>query len=310
MLRVDRWPPDGLPGFGGLVHDHILACGSGSNVRPGAVGREPWGYPCAVTDWRAVIDDGGLRPDEDSRADVLAELSEALRSPDPVLRDEQAYTLLVGWIPDLRPAERRALGDQMAARFGDPEIQARTFAPLILAAIVEQGDYQPSWLAAFAQWYPAETDLRGYDPELGWLHAVAHGADLLGAFGLCPQVDPAPLLDLAAARLLARTAYVFAHQEDDRLAFAVGRTLTRNELSEADAVRWLDPIATEFAAGEPGPVPPFASNTMRTLRVLYLMADRGIRPDWSGGRPVLLAHHEILRQRLADVLALAAPFTG
>jgi Protein of unknown function (DUF2785) len=263
-----------------------------------------------VTDWRKVIDNGGLLPDEDSRANVLAELSEALRSPDPVLRDEQAYTLVVSWIPGLHPAERRALGDQMATRFNDPRIQAPTFAPLILAAIVDQGDYQPSWLAAFAKWYPAETDLRGYDPELGWLHAVAHGADLLRAFGLCRHVDPAPLLDLAAARLLARTGYVFAHQEDDRLAFAVGQTLTRSELSEADAVRWLDPVATEFAAAEPGPVPPFASNTMRTLRVLYLLADRGIRPEWSGGDPVLLRHHEVLRQRLADVLALAAPFTG
>lgn len=263
-----------------------------------------------MTDWRKVIDSGALLPDETSRSGVLAELCEALRSPDPVLRDEQAYALFVSWIPGLHPAERRALGDKMTARFDDPEIQARTFAPLILAAIIGQGDYQPAWLAAFAKWYPAETDLRGYDPELGWLHAVAHGADLLRAFGLSPHVDPAPLLDLATARLLARTGYVFAHQEDDRLAFAVGQTLTRSELSEADAVRWLDPIAAEFDVGEPGPVPPFASNTMRTLRVLYLLADRGIRPGWSDGTPVLLRHHEALRQRLADVLALAAPFTG
>jgi hypothetical protein len=55
---------------------------------------------------------------------------------------------------------------------------------------------------------------------------------------------------------------VFADQEDDRLGFAIGQTLTRDELSEAETVRWLDPIAAEFAAGEPGPVPAFASNTM------------------------------------------------
>ena len=56
---------------------------------------------------------------------------------------------------------------------------------------MSQGEFEPSWLAAFTSWYPAETDLRGYDQKLGWLHAVAHGADLLGAFGRCPQVDPA-----------------------------------------------------------------------------------------------------------------------
>jgi hypothetical protein len=263
-----------------------------------------------VTDWRKLIDDGGALPDGPSRADILAEVCEALRSRDPVVRDEQAFTLLVSWIPGLDSAERHALGDVMRQRLDDKEIQARTFAPLILAAVVEQGDYDPVWLAAFAQWYPAEQDVRGYDPDLGWLHAVAHGADLLGAFGLCPQVDPVPLLDLAAARLLAHTDYVFAHQEDDRLGYAIGLTLTREELSEADAVGWLDPIAADFAAGTPGPVPAHASNSMRTLRFLYLLADRGVRPEWNSGEPVQLRHHAMLCDRLADVLALVAPMTG
>jgi hypothetical protein len=263
-----------------------------------------------VTDWRKLIDDGGALPDGPSRAALLAEVCEALRSPDPVVRDEQAFSLLADWIPGLDSAERHGLGDAMTRRFEDPEIQARTFAPLILAQIVKQGDYDPAWLAGFARWYPAERDLRGYDPDLGWLHAVAHGADLLGAFGLCPQADPVPLLDLAVARLLADTDYVFAHQEDDRLGYAMALTLTRDELSEAAAVRWLDPIAAAFAAGEPGPVPAYASNSMRTLRFLYLLADRGVRPGWNTGDPITLHHHEIVRDRLAGVLALVAPMTG
>jgi Protein of unknown function (DUF2785) len=263
-----------------------------------------------VTDWQRVIDDGFRLPAGREQADAIAELSEALRSPDPALRDKQAYAILAHWIPELDSAQRRCLGSVMAARFTEPQIQARTFAPLILASVVEQGDFEPAWLTAFAKWYPAETDLRGYDPVLGWLHAVAHGADLLGAFGLSSQVDPARLLDLAAARLLARTDYVFAHQEDDRLGYAIGLTLTRAELSEAQSVTWLAPVAADFAAGAPGPVPAHASNTMRTLRVLYLLADRGVRRDWSTGQPVALNHREVIRQRLADVLAIVAPFTG
>lgn len=263
-----------------------------------------------MTTWQQFIDGGGALPDGPSRADILADVCEALRSRDPVVRDEQAYILLAGWIPALNPAERHALGNAMARRFDDPEIQARTFAPLILAQIVEQGDFDPAWLAAFSRWYPSETDVRGYDLELGWLHAVAHGADLLGALGRCPQVDPLPLLDLAAARLLAHTDYVFAHQEDDRLGYALGLTLTRYELSEADAIGWLDPIVADFAAGEPGPVPAHASNSMRTLRFLYLLADRGIRPQWNSGDPMPLRHREVLRNRLAEVLSLVAPLTG
>ena len=117
---------------------------------------------------------------------------------------------------------------------------------------MSQGEFQPSWLAAFEAWYPAETDLRGYDQELGWLHAVAHGADLLGAFGRCPQVDPASMLRLAADRLLAPTDYVLRDREDDRLGYAMALTCTRAELTEAESVGWLDPVAADFEAGGPG----------------------------------------------------------
>ena len=265
---------------------------------------------CAVTDWRAVLDDDLRLPDGLSPAEAVDELSRALRSPDPVLRDELACSALAGLVPSLDGDLRRALGTSMAARLQDPEIQARTFAALILAELVEHGAFDSSWLAAFEAWYPAETDLRGYDQKLGWLHAAAHGADLLGAFGRCPHVDPASMLDLAVARLLARTDCVFRDQEDDRLAYAMALTSTRAELTEAQSVGWLDQVAADFEAGEPGPVPPHASNTMRTLRLLYLLADRGVRPSWAEGDPVPFAHPIPVKKRLAEVLSLTAPFAG
>lgn len=89
------------------------------------------------------------------------------------------------------------------------------------------------------------------------------------------------------------------------------------ELSEA--LRSPDPVLRDeqafsvlaaFAAGRPGPVPPSVSNTMRTLRVLYLLADRGVRPGWNSGEPIALPHRDAVLQALADVLALVAPFTG
>lgn len=256
-----------------------------------------------------MLDDDLRLPDGLSLADAVAELTQALRSPDPVLRDELALTVLLDLVPRLDPAMRCTLGASMEASLQDPEIQARTFAALILAELVGQGEFQPSWLAAFEAWYPAETDLRGYDQELGWLHAVAHGADLLGAFGCCPQVDPASMLRLAAARLLAPTDYVLRDREDDRLGYAMALTCTRAELTESESVAWLDPVAADFEAGSPGPVPPHASNTMRTLRMLYLLADRGVLPP-TGGEPMPFAHPNAVKGRLADVLSLAAPYAG
>src|SRR6266545_1903405 len=98
-----------------------------------------------------------------SRRTALDTLVEDLRSPDPVVRDERAYVRATHWIPALDAEERRYLGDRMAVLFTDPAIQARTFAPLILARIAEAGDWREEWWSAFADWYPAETDLRGHD---------------------------------------------------------------------------------------------------------------------------------------------------
>ncbi|MGW1692386.1 DUF2785 domain-containing protein [Streptomyces sp. NPDC002399] len=259
-----------------------------------------------MTDWRNLLLDDTVRP----TPELVAELSADLRSADPVVRDEQAYVLLSRWIPDLPSAIRASLGSEMATRFTDPEIQSRTFAPLILTALVRRGDYDRSWETAFARWYPAETDLRGYDAKLGWLHAVAHGADLLGALGRCPRTDPVPLLDLACARLIAPTTHLFDAMEDDRLGLAIALTLTRPELTEQQSVEWLKPIIADFEAGEPGPVPAHASNTMRTLRVLHLLADRGVRPHPYTGEPLALGHAGAVREAVAAALAVPSPYAG
>ncbi|AUY51821.1 DUF2785 domain-containing protein [Streptomyces sp. CB01881] len=245
--------------------------------------------------------------------ELLAAVSGALRSPDPQTRDSLAYEQLCRWIPRLAPPELYALGDEMAERLADPEIQARTFAPLILADLVDAGAYRPAWLDAFARWYPAETDLRGWDQELGWLHAVAHGADLLAALGRSPLVtDPEPLLELAAARLLAPTDHVWDAMEDDRLGRAVALVLTRPGLTERQALAWLDPIAAQPprrpTASAPG-VAATLSNTLRTLRVVYVLADRGVRPA-RGAEPLTVQHCAALRARIAALLVVNSPFTG
>src|SRR3984957_3884413 len=103
---------------------------------------------CAVTDWRAVLDDDLRLPDGLSPAEAVDELSRALRSPDPVLRDELARSLLAGLVPPPGGDLRGALGASMAARLQDPEIQARTFAALILAELVGRGEFASPWPAA------------------------------------------------------------------------------------------------------------------------------------------------------------------
>jgi hypothetical protein len=111
------------------------------------------------------------------------------------------------------------------------------------------------------------------------------------------------MLDLAATRLLVRTDHLYAEQEDDRLAGAVARILNRPDLTAEASVRWPDAIEADFAAIGRGSTPAYASNAMRTLRMLYVLADLGISQTRGGPvRPV--THRVAVKARLAEVLAL------
>jgi hypothetical protein len=238
---------------------------------------------------------------------LVAELSSMLRSPSPGVRDAQAYSTLATWIVDgvLGADQLRELGDEMVARFDDPEVQARTFAPLILDAIVSAGVFEPGWVPPFERWYVGEEDLRGHDAKLGWLHAVAHGADLLGTLGLVPAVEPVEMLRLGIGRLLTPTSYVLRDLEDDRLGFALAATLTRSDLTEEDATRWLDPAARTVAKLPPDGIPPQVTNTLRTLRAAYVLVDHGVRIDRA---VVPVPHREAVKAKVAGVLRAATPY--
>ncbi|CAL9580849.1 DUF2785 domain-containing protein [Streptomyces sp. enrichment culture] len=244
------------------------------------------------------------------RAAALLTLVEDLRAQDPRIRDDGAYAAAARWIPVLTDDERGELGERVTGHFGHPEVQARSFAPLVLARIAETGGWREEWWRPFADWYPAERDLRGHDAELGWLHAAAHGADLLAALARQPGQDPARLADLAVARLLAPTEHVFDAQEDDRLAYALAQVLSHPGLDAETSTAWLGPVERAFRTGAPGPVPAWASNTMRTLRMLYLLADRGVRTRHTDEPPRTLTHREAVLEGLAGTLAVVAPYAG
>jgi hypothetical protein len=270
-----------------------------------------------VTDWAAIIAADFAPPAGPVLPGLVDELLEALCSPDPVLRDEQACPVLTAWImAGHLDGQLTGLGERVTGLLSQPRIQARTFAALILAALIHRDaaaavlDTQtlPRWTDRFADWWLAETDLRGWDDQLGWLHAVAHGADVVGELGLSPRLDDkelARLLDLVSARLLTPTSYVFAHQEDDRVALALATVLARPELPAAAATGWLEAARRCFEDGRPGPVPAPAANTMRTLRSLYLMTERGFRPDPDQDGRCIPPHRAAILSALGEVLHLA-----
>jgi uncharacterized protein DUF2785 len=252
-------------------------------------------------------------------SELVDELLTDLCSPDPGLRDDQAYPILATWIEaGLFDRELAPLGERVIGLFGHPHVQARTFAALILAGLIHRDSVADlldqetvlNWLDGFAAWWLTETDLRGWDNELGWLHAIAHGSDVLRVASQSPRLGHdqlIPLLHLAGARLVRDTDYVFAHQEDDRMALAIAAALIRPELPESAATDWLGTIRSYFEASAPGPVPAPAANAMRTLRSLYVMTDRGVRLEFDGDEESIPPHRSEILLAIGELLHLAFP---
>lgn len=259
-----------------------------------------------MTDWHAVRLKDFAVP-EAPMAELLGELTQLLASPDPVERDELGYSITATWLSrSVIPDDLRTeLGDHMARQLRADDIWTRSFAPLVLDALVTYGTFEDRWVASFEEWYPEETDLRGYDPSLGWLHAAAHGADLLGTFGRHPEVRPARMLEVAVRRLTAPTEQLWAAGEDERLGHAISLALTHPDLARSDASGWIDAVARSWPSPDAGPPPAWVSNAARTLRAVVAMTLTGVRSDNYPTRP--LRHVEVVQPQLLAALHSLTP---
>jgi len=89
----------------------------------------------------------------------------------------------------------------------------------------------------------AEKDLRGYVPQKGWAHAIAHAADFFWVITRNRFLDTEDLkriLNAIADKVTEPVAHTYLYQEDDRLAQAVISALLRNLLDMAFLNTWLD----------------------------------------------------------------------
>jgi uncharacterized protein DUF2785 len=132
-------------------------------------------------------------------------------------------------------------------------------------------------------WLGGERDLRGHIPGVGRVHAMAHGADLVGALARSRHLDEGGLmvlLDTVADRLTAPTETVFVSREADRFAHATMSLLHRDVVDLALLEPWVRRLREAWAgAGEHGePMPAQASNTIAFVRALHLQLLLGVRP--------------------------------
>lgn len=246
--------------------------------------------------WEQVVADGLRVPEGRSLVEMTEELTRMLGDPDPDVREGIAFPTLATWIEDGVYDDLLAgLGDGMCHGLDhgiglrhDDSVFRRSYSALILTECLDRAtasgrvgaDVVLRWGDRLMGWLAREQDLRDFVPGHGWAHAVAHGADALGALARSPYVGRLELtvvLDVVADRLLAPTDAFWVSGEDDRLAQATMHVLRRDILG----IEVLEPWVARIAAGaqEGGSVHehPFrgAANVQGYLRSLHLQLALG-----------------------------------
>jgi Protein of unknown function (DUF2785) len=196
--------------------------------------------------------------DDAARESLALGLLPCLASPDPLLRDEFAFSALSRWMRGklLSAETMRLIGQRSMAMMQAPDTQgfAQPFAALTLAEVARADRMQSLWpaderravVAAAAKSLHETRDYRGFDVSDGWRHAVAHGADLLMQLSLNPVLDRGELDSMlaAVASQVLPSGHFYVYGESERLArpvlFAARRQLHSAQEWNAWAARIAD----------------------------------------------------------------------
>jgi hypothetical protein len=201
--------------------------------------------------WRPIREAAAT---EELAADELAiELISCLGSPNRELRDRIGYELFTYWLrrDKLSDATRRRLLIELSAHIADTSDEdalLRSFSALILSELVRSDAIRPfmddnereDLLDRAIVALDEEADFRGLDPEVGWVHPVAHIADLLWRFALHPATNGEQGVAIlhAIRTKVAPTVVAYTFNEGDRLARVVATLIQRELVSVDEVVDW------------------------------------------------------------------------
>jgi len=209
--------------------------------------------------WREIAAHDNALPASAQIEPLVHELSSYLASPDPELRDEFGYSILTAWIfekklvaPDLLRGLINEWTTNLRKDIGSTDTDAvfhRSFSALMLSVAVARDNAAPylespevhALLTAATTYLHDERDIRGYDPQHGWMHSAAHTADLLKflARSRFLAVTEQPFVLDAISAKLRDTPDVFTHGEDERFARAILSIVNRQDFDPTAFTTWL-----------------------------------------------------------------------
>jgi len=161
----------------------------------------------------------------------------------------------------------------------DFSVLVRSFSILQLAILVAVHNREglisersiKSLYTQFLKYFSEETVFTGYNDSVGWVHAIAHSADLFNQLMKVSSLGESELKTMfnAITNKIKTDIYYFQHDEDERLVVALKSGLDRDLLDEAFLLRWIDSAAS-FKQPKEFPARLYITNNVKNLlRSLY-----------------------------------------
>jgi len=187
--------------------------------------------------------------------------------PEATIRDELVFSSLArGLQADLYSAEQfRFLAQEAVKRQGlffmsDKNGQAtltRSFTALLYANLLNcDGNPNSSYYQALSvqgrkylldkglTYLSVERDTRGYSRKYGWVHAFAHGADLLTEVACHPDFPSSRMPEVLEVihQVFKRVSVRFGNDEDWRLARVLYEPILQGKLEQEQVASWVKTI--------------------------------------------------------------------
>jgi hypothetical protein len=258
--------------------------------------------------WFDIRDNKYVLPEGQSAAELTEELFSYIDSVDPELRDDIGYETFANWLEKRQytPEQIRTyimrlvinLQNGIGERDTDT-VFSRAFSVLFLAEIIHndnkrvylQLDEVLSIFTKALAYLAEERDSRGYVPEKGWAHAIAHTADLfyvLASNRFLTRVELEQMLNAIADKITEPIDQAYLHNEEDRLVRVVIAAHQRQLLDEFFFQTWLKSFVAAKKHNwkrsfESEPLHMAYFNTRNFLRSLYMrvvQAEKLFNKDW------------------------------
>ncbi|WBW97805.1 DUF2785 domain-containing protein [Oceanirhabdus sp. W0125-5] len=205
-------------------------------------------------------------PEDINKVELSLELMEALKSTDPILRDELALSFLWKMIMEdmleelqIRELLKLALSENhLFYKLGaeeDDSVFNRAFTILIIRWIIKHHNdkvkndeheilSKEEVLDCFnkvMEYLNREKDVRGYVENKGWAHSAAHTGDALVSFAGSHELAKEQLLQILEGikDKVSICYYVYRNEEAERLTTACIELIKRDDMDEGDIVEWI-----------------------------------------------------------------------